>query len=262
MGIIFSVMNQKGGVGKTTTCVNVAHGFALKGYKTLIIDTDPQGNVADDLGLAQGNDLMLLLTPGSTAKLADAVCLTGRDNLHVIRSDQNTASLKVVLATAYRKEEVINNMLVGNNYDVVVIDVSPSVEILNIATILASDYLLIPTELAENSVKGVRMVCDTLDSVRKDTTCELGAIIPTFHDLTANETLYQLKTLVETFGDLVFPPIPADVQVKEASRTGQTLWEYSPTSRALHGYRNSRYDQPCGYAQIVEMLEAKYLRKG
>jgi len=261
MTIVFSFINQKGGVGKTTSSVNAAHGLALKGYKTLLIDTDPQGNAADDLGIKGGNELFLLLKENSSATLIDNVCLTGRDNLHMIRSDEETASLKIQLASRAYREEVIANLIEDCDYDVIVIDCAPSIDILMTAAIVASDFLLVPTKLDENSVKGVRQVATSLKVLQNRSRVQMGLVIPTFYDRQTNETLFQMECVKEEFGNMVTPPIPQDTLLREGSRIGKTIWEYAPNSRAAIGYPDETHKYRGGYAGLVEIIDQIFIRR-
>lgn len=259
---IFAIVNQKGGVGKTVSAVNLAHGFALRGYRTLLVDLDPQGNVADCLGLPPGNDLYRLLFPDMGITLQQAVIPSGRQNLDVVRSDKTTASLKISIGSlADRPREfVLDDVLQDAPYDIIVLDCAPSVDILHTLAVVAAHYLLVPTRLDQLAVKGVRDMLVTLKSLARISTCELGAIIPTFYDRTTNESYLQLKHLAETFREVVWPPVPQDVACRECTRYGKTLWEYAPATRALIGYPDKAGKLIGGYSQVVDRVEKGLLR--
>ena len=259
MGTTIAVVNQKGGVAKTTTSVTLAHGLALRGYSVLLIDLDSQGNAGDCLGLPAGNDLFTLLMPGSETTLKDGVTPSGREGLDVIRSDKRTANLKIILAAMDMREYALDTLLQDHDYDVVLLDVAPSVDVLMTAAIIAADYLLVPTRLDQLSVKGIRDLLTSLESLRRYTTCELGAILPAFYDRTTNESLLQLRHLVGNFGELVWPPIPQDTVCREASRHGKTLWEYAPNTRAIAGYPDGKNAAIGGYKQVLNRLEKQLI---
>ncbi len=254
---VLAVVNQKGGVGKTVTAVNLAHGFARRGYRTLLVDLDPQGNVADCLGLPPGNDLYRLLFPGAALPLERAVTPGGRENLDVVRSDKTTTNLKIAIGSISDRprEYILDDVLRDAPYEVVLLDCAPSVDILHTLAVVAAHYLLIPTRLDQLAVKGVRDMLVTLKSLARISTCELGAIIPTFYDRTTNESYLQLKHLVETFGQYVWPPVPQDVVCRESTRFGKSLWEYGPNTRALVGYPDRSGKLIGGYKQIVDRVE-------
>jgi chromosome partitioning protein len=259
---VFAVVNQKGGVGKTVTAVNLAHGLARRGHRTLLVDLDPQGNVADCLGLPPGNDLYRLLLPGMAASLESSTFASGRQDLDVVRSDRTSANLKVAIGALSDRprEYILDDILQTAQYQVVVLDCAPSIDILHTLAVVASHYLLIPTRLDQLAVKGVRDMLSTLKSLERITTCELGAIIPTFYDRTTNESYLQLRHLVETFRESVWPPIPQDVICRESTRFGRTLWEYAPGTRSLRGYEQGGR-LIGGYEQVVERVEKELLRR-
>ncbi len=257
--MIVSIINQKGGVGKTTTAVTLAHGLAMRGYRTLLIDLDPQGNTGDCLGLEAGNDLFPLLTPGAKIPLEKGV-VQARERLDVIRSDKGTSVLKVMVSAMEMREFVLDNLLKGHGYDVILLDVAPSVDVLMHAAIVASHYLLIPTRLDQLSIKGIRELVDSLESLKRITTCEVGAILPCFYDRTTKESYKQMKTLVGAFRQLVWPPIPQDTACRVSSRLGKTLWEYAPKTRAIVGYPD-KTTTIGGYKQALDLLEKNLIRR-
>ena len=256
-----AVITQKGGVGKTVSAVNLAHGFAMRGYRTLLLDLDPQGNVADCLGLPPGGDLYRLLFPDGGLPLEMTVVSSGRENLDVVRSDKSSANLKnAISAVSDRpREYILDDVLVKAPYDVILLDCAPSIDILHTLAIVAAHYVLVPTRLDQLAVKGVRDVLVTLKALARITTCELGAIIPTFYDRTTNESYLQLKHLAETFRKYVWPPIPQDVVCRESTRLGQTLWEVAPNTRALVGYEDRAGRMVGGYRQVIERVEKELL---
>lgn len=249
--INLAVINQKGGVGKTTTAVTLAHLWASGGVKTLLIDLDPQGNVADCLGMEAGNETVQLLMPGvNLFRPAEA-----RKNLDVLRMDKSGASLKIALTGEVQREYALARMLDDYTmiYDICVMDCAPSLDLLHICAICASDSILIPTKLDQLSVKGVKDVLESITNLWRVISSEtrIAGILPTFFDRTTTETLLQLNNLIEHFGALVIPPIPIDTRMREATRHGQTILEYDPGSRSLNGYPEHK----CGYKEARVSLE-------
>ncbi len=252
---IITIVNQKGGVGKTTTAVTLAHGLAMRGYRTLLIDLDQQGNMAMCLGLKAGNELYHLLMPGATMTLKE-LAHPARPNLDVIRSDKSTAHLKIMVAGMDMREYVLDKVLKKPHpYDVIIMDSAPSVDVLMNAAIIAGDYLIIPTRLEQLSVIGVQDVLNSLRGLEAYTTCLVGGILPTMMNRTTRETILQLRTLAEAFGKAVWPPIPNDTICTEAPRLGKTLWEYGPKSRAIVGFPDKRNNLIGGYGQALDQLE-------
>lgn len=233
---IVTVANQKGGVGKTTTAVNLAHGAALKGMDVLIIDLDTQGNVADALGMEEGSELYSWLINGA---LVNRVAVKARDpRLKVIRSNKTTAQLKMAAAGMDFREMILCSGLAGHEFDLVIMDCPPSVDILHTAALVAADLLIIPTKLDQFAIKGVIEMLRSLDSVQRATRskCVMAGIIPTFYDKVTNESQAQLENLAENYGKVVWPPIAQDTTCRVANRLGKTLWEMEGSPRARTGY--------------------------
>lgn len=231
---VIAVANQKGGVGKTATAVNIAHGAALRGFRVLLVDLDSQGNVADSLGMDEGNELRAWLN-GGVPQINQA-----RENLWVIRSNKDTANFKNELASRDYREMVISealaDLLSAVPYDLVVMDCAPSIDVLHVAALTAADYLIVPTRLDQFAAKGVLEILRTLSAVnRRGGRCHLAGILPTFYDRQTLETQTQLESLVQAFGGQVWPLIPMDSKIRSANRAGKTLWEFSPSTRAIKG---------------------------
>lgn len=235
--MIIAIANQKGGVGKTITAVTLAHGLALMGHKILIIDLDSQGNVADSLGIEAAPDLYRWLGQGQSMY----TCITnGRDHLDVIRCDKTGAQLKAVLAGQDFREYSLANALDGYEYDAIILDCAPSVDVLHTAALVAADYLIIPTRLDQFAIKGVAEILSTLKSIQRIrlSTCKLIGILPTFFDRQTRESQDQLEHLASAFSSYLWAPIPIDASCRVANRAGKTLWE-SKSRRALPAYRQA-----------------------
>ncbi len=254
MPTIFAILNQKGGVGKTTTAVTIASGLARLGCRVLLVDLDTQGNVADSLGLPHGDDLRHLLSPDLHQSLDQAITQSGLDRLDIIRSDKSTTALKQTLAGVTLREYVLADVLQGSGYDVIALDCAPSVDLLHFAALVASDFLLIPTRLDKLAVNGVRDALQTLAALKRISHCQVAGILPTFYERVTLESHDQLVHLAQTFGRLVLPPIPQDTQCRVASRYGKTLWEHEPNAKALIGY-NQGSKHIGGYIQVLGRIK-------
>jgi chromosome partitioning protein len=251
--------NQKGGTGKTTTAVTLAHGLAQEGRRVLIVDTDVQGHVSKALGLQKmpGVSQLVRWYQG----LDDLLVVQGRTNLNIIPSDKSTEAAKRILAGVDFREQVLATALeeLGSHYDVVVIDCAPSVDVLHVAALVAGDWLVVPTKLDYLAVDGVREVLGSLAALKKRRVSapQVLGILPTFYDRTTNETLAQLKRLVNAFGNKVLPPIPVDTKLREAPAYGETVWEYAPKTRSVVGVSlNGKGRKAGGYVQFLERVKA------
>jgi chromosome partitioning protein len=255
MPITIAVLNQKGWVGKTTSTVTLASGFARQGYQVLLVDLDTQGNVADSLGIPQSDDLRRLLSPDLRQPLERVVTYSGQERLFVIRSDKSTAGLKQTLAGMTLREYILADALEAADFDLILFDCAPSVDVLHFAALVAADYLLIPTRLDKLAVNGVRDALQSLISLKRISHCQIAGILPTFCERVTVESHVQLTHLAQTFGRLVLPPIPQDTHCRVASRFGKTLWEYEPGTRALLGYEAAGNKKVGGYVQVMERVE-------
>lgn len=252
---IMAIANQKGGVGKTTTAVTLAHGLANHGINTLLIDLDPQGHVAECLGLEKSPGLWELLV--RETPLQDVV-VEARSNLFIVPGDKTTEKVKRYLATGGQKStKVFENALKDAPYQVVLFDCAPSYDILHIAALVASNLLLIPTKLDHLATDGVNEILLSAAELKRsgDSKISLIAVLPTFFERITKETSEQLRVLADKFGKLVWPPIPDDVRAREAVAYGQTLWEYATWSACVVGYeRRDGIDRIGGYKSTLDRI--------
>ena len=248
---IISFANQKGGVGKTTSAVTLADGLARRDYRVLLIDLDPQGHVAFSFGLEKSSGLYRWVVLGE--KL-DKVAESARPNLDIISSDKYTEKVKRQITLSDFRESILFDLLKNAPYDVVLMDMAPSLDVLHINGLVASDWAIIPTRLDAMAVDGVRELLLTIAEISQQGYPIRGySILPTFFDRTTRETLFQFQEITRTFGANVWPPVPQDTRTREAPAYGKTLWEYTPNSPVMLGYPNGRTSVG-GYIQVLERL--------
>lgn len=231
-----AIVNQKGGVGKTTTAVTLAHGLARAGRRVLLVDLDAQGNCADALGLVKGPGLYRLLV---ARDVEQAVMETGRERLWLLPSDKTTVEVKTILAGKPFREGILKRELaqLERGFDVAVLDVAPGVDLLQVAALVACTGFVIPVALDHLAVIGAGDALATVAAL-----AEAGAggarflgLLPTMWERTTKESHEQLKVLTGLYARAVWPPIPLDVKAREAPAYGQSLWEYAPGCRAIMG---------------------------
>ena len=260
MTVIIPFANQKGGVAKTTSAVTLGHGLAMRGVRTLIVDTDPQGHVAFALGLNKSDGLYKLIVEEEPL---GSVAVEARQNLYIVPGDKRTEKVKRYVTGLDYREAILADVLANTSYKVIILDMAPSLDVLHVAALMAADWVLIPTKLDSLAVDGVNeILASYAEAVRHGARVKGYRILPTFFDRVTNETPVQLQALVEHFGANVWPPIPVDTKAREAPAYGKTLWEYSPSSPAVTGY-DGKHNKPVGgYSQILDrMLEVIHATK-
>ncbi len=248
---IIAFANQKGGVGKTTTAVTLAHGLAKQGKRILLIDLDPQGHAAYILGLKKTPGLYRLIVLEEPLK---NLVVTARPNLDVLPGDKHTEKVKRQITLSDFRESILADILRSSAYDVILIDMAPSMDVLHINGLVASDFVIIPTRLDALAIDGVKEILLTMGEVgQRGHSFQGYSIVPTFFDRTTRETLTQFKEIVRVFNRHVWPPVPQDTRVREASAYGKTPWEYAPESSAVAGYLENR-QRIGGYYQVLRRL--------
>jgi len=274
--ITIAIVNQKGGVGKTTTAVTLAHGMALWGLRVLLVDLDPQGNVADALGLEKSDGVSQMLnikyqmTNGKSRENGRGVVFSGRPGLACVLGDKSTVLARELVMGRADREYAVRDGLerFEGEYAVAVLDTAPGADVFQIGALVACTHYLIPVSLDHLAAVGA---VDVLGSVAGLVEAGLGpggrgypggghpwwvplrgflGVLPTMWDRVTNESHLQLERLTEMFGEGVLPPIPVDVRAREAPAHGRTLWEYG-RCRALDGVAVGPPHTARGYAGPV-----------
>lgn len=235
---MIAVFNHKGGTGKTTSAVTLAAGLARAGKRTLLVDTDSQGNVAVSLGLKPARSLYHVLVMG--LRLQDAL-ISARENLDVLAANETLAAAELYLAGRQNRDRVLSTRLAEarQNYDYVVVDCSPSLSLLNQNALVFADGVLCPVACDYLSLVGVRQVVKTVKNVNRllSHPVQIWGVLPTMYDTRARICQEALETLQEHFGERCFSPVRSAIRVKEAPSQGQTLFEYAPDSNAAADYQ-------------------------
>ena len=244
---IIAIANQKGGVGKTTTAINLGHGLALRGHDVLLVDLDAQGSMATCLGISFTKTLYHVLVQ----KEDPAACIvsarrysddSGRGRLDLLPSDWRTAQVKDQLVGQSFGERALTQALgkIARSYNYVLLDCAPSLDILNIAALLLCNEVLIPVAVNYLDLIGVRQYLETVQEVRKNTDHDIRllAVLPTFYDSRPIKCKEILGILRTHFGEVVADPIRTNVSVAEAPSHQETIFEYAPRSYGALDYAN------------------------
>lgn len=268
--ITLAIANQKGGVGKTTTVVNMGWWFSKQGLRVLLVDLDGQGHVATGLNLEKKDDLYQWLVkerfqPAPTSHELGAL-MGGLRPLHLVRNDHTNELVKEHIRNANFREHVLKNALaeVADDFDLCILDTPPSSDVLHILALVAADYLIIPALMDYMSLDGISNELRTLRDLQRVpgvSAPELLGILPTRFERRTNETMSNLNEIAEKIGNAVLlPPIPEDTKMREASAAGRPIWEYEPRARSAIGIEGlgesvNSQGRTGGYLHVCEVVE-------
>ncbi|MDR5708935.1 MAG: ParA family protein [Armatimonadota bacterium] len=242
MAVVLAVVNQKGGVGKSTTALNLSAALARKGRRILLVDLDPQGNATSGLGIPKEGlrssvyDVLLRRLPLRTVLLPTSV-----DGLEVAPSTVELAGAEVELATEEDRESRLRVALeaLQHRYDLVVVDCPPSLGLLTLNALVAADLALLPIQCEYYALEGLSLLLRTLELVQRSLNPQLrmGGVVLTMYDPRTNLSEQVAREVRAFFGKEVFRTvIPRTVRLAEAPSHGQPIFLYDPHSRGAAAY--------------------------
>lgn len=242
MTAVISVTNQKGGVGKTTTAVNIAYYLAKAGKKTLLIDFDPQGNATSGLGINK-QELQATMTEVmlETATLSQVIIPTEHKNLFLAPTTPHLANTEVELAAAQRKFTRLKTAIgTVTDYDVVIIDSPPSLSLLTVNGLIAAKYVLLPVQAEFYALEGLGQLLETMKLVRKsmNPTLDLLGVLPTMMDSRTTLSGQVYEEIKKHFPGKVFQhTIPRNIRLAEAPSHGLPVGAYDRWSKGARAYK-------------------------
>jgi chromosome partitioning protein len=243
MGIVYAVVNQKGGVGKTTTAVNLAAFMAIAGKRVLLVDLDPQGNATSGLGIDR-NSLQRstydVLIDGCT--VADAAVPTAIANLQLVPATLDLAGADLELIAKISREHFLRRALEPARlvYDVILIDAPPSLGLLTLNALVAADGLIVPIQTEFYALEGISQLMQTVELVRRHLNPDLviAKVVLTMVDQRTRLAQQVVDEVRNYFGDRVSPTeIPRNVRLSEAPSHGMPVALYDPKSRGALAYQ-------------------------
>lgn len=241
MGKVISIANQKGGVGKTTTSVNVSTILAKKNNKVLLIDTDPQGNATSGIGIEKKADKSVYDVIIGESTIEEVIQDTQVKNLKICPSNINLAGAEVELVSMISREYRLKEKLeeIKEKYDYIIIDCPPSLGLITLNAFTASDSVLIPVQCEYYALEGLGQLMNTINLVKKHLNKELeieGAVL-TMYDPRTNLANQVVKEVQDYFEDKVYKTvIPRNVRLSEAPSYGMPITVYDPKSKGAKCY--------------------------
>lgn len=239
---VISVVNQKGGVGKTTTAVNLSAFLGRKKKKVLMIDLDPQGNATSGLGVEKGTiETSIYDVLVNDVAISDVIVESSAKNVDIAPTNINLAGAEIELVSAMSREQILKNAIneVKENYDFVIIDCPPSLGLLTINAITATDGVIVPIQGEYYALEGLTQLIDTINIIKKklNPDIEILGVVLTMFDLRTQLSKQVKSDVEEYFGKKVFKTlIPRNVRLAEAPSHGKTISDYDAKSKGGKAY--------------------------
>ncbi len=241
---IIALCNQKGGVGKTTSTVNLGAALAEQGWRVLLVDLDPQGALSASLGVVHHalTSTVYDLLVGPTTLVDEVLMKTCVDNVDLLPSNIDLSAAEIQLVNEVAREQTLGRVLgpLRERYDYILIDCQPALSLLTVNALACADGVIIPTECEFFALRGLALLTDTMGKVRDRLNPQLSllGIVITMYDPRLLHTRQVLARIAEVFGDRVYDTmISRTVRFPDASIAGEPITAWAPTSRGAEQYR-------------------------
>ena len=233
MGRIIAIANQKGGVGKTTTSINLSASLAAKGKKVLVIDTDPQGNTTSGFGIEK-NEL-------GECSIRDCIISNVIKNVSVVPSNVNLAAAEIELIGVDKKEFILKNEVdyVKDDYDFIIIDCPPSLNMLTINSMTTADSVLVPIQCEYYALEGLSQLIHTINLVKErlNPNLNIDGVVFTMYDSRTNLSMQVVENVKQNLNQKVYNTlIPRNIRLAEAPSYGMPINMYDPKSAGAEAY--------------------------
>jgi len=234
-----AIINQKGGVGKTTTCVNLAIGLARKKKRVLVLDLDPQGNISTCLGKRTKKDMYDVLVNNVDPLQAKEPV---ESNLDIITCTKDLAEAELVLTGKNKREYILRKVMediYDEHYDFVILDCPPSISLLNVNALLYAEEAIIPVSTHSLSILGLKKMIDVIDEINETFEHDLmvSTIVPTMFDRRNRVCLESLRKIHEEFNGIAVDPIRINSKLIESPGSAKNIFDYAPSSRGAEDYK-------------------------
>jgi chromosome partitioning protein len=243
--IVFTIANQKGGVGKTTTAVNLAAAFAAKQITTLLVDLDPQANATSSVGVEKQEGKSLYGPLRGEGNAMDLIVKTTTKNLSVIPSEEDLAAAEIEIAQTenflLKLKSVLDPVRASEKFKVVIIDCPPALGMLSMNSLVAADYLLITLQTEYMALEGLGQILRNVERLKTagiNTTLELGGVIMTMYDARTKLSKQVVDEVRSHLPDKIFNTvIPRTIRLSEAPSFGKSIFAYDASSPGAHAYK-------------------------
>ena len=242
MSRIIAIANQKGGVGKSTTAINLSAYLGVKGKRVLVIDADPQGNTTSGLGVDKSeirNTIYEMIL--GNAETEECIVENVTENLSLIPSNENLAAAERELIGIEKKDFLLRDRIeeIRDNYDYIIIDCPPSLNVLTVNALTTADRVLVPIQCEYYALEGLSQFIKTVNLVRERLNPEISieGIVFTMYDARTNLSAQVVENVRENLGtDIYYAIIPRNVRLAEAPSHGKAINEYDPRSAGAEAY--------------------------